>query len=451
MINRPIGIRNYAVVGSAIFLYTLAVSTLIQFVLLPKVFPAWHAGNGLLAGTDMPYYHQLAADLAQDIQQQGWSVWTLRPSGQAPAGIAGALYALIAPKPWTMIPLYALLHALAGLLMMRILLLFDPRWIVAVIGAVPLVLFPSAATWYSQLGKDGFSIAGYYALVLGWLMLSRVRGEPRLRHIAFALLLVLGGAGLIWIVRPYLVEILIPVSGAAAFVLMILFIRNATIRRPQMRWAATAVAVSWVAVAVLIPLTSGGFESEISSVEKQSRPVKLTWIYSGWLPIAVEDRIYSFAEARFGFTTSHPEAGSNLDVETNFHQVSDIVAYLPRAAAIAFLYPVPIQWFQEGTLPQNTLMRQVAGLEMAAVYLALIMLPYAIWRWRGQLETWLLLLFSTGMILFHAMVIANMGTLYRMRYPYLMSLVGLSVAAVAAALLDRRARVPNPEVKAPQG
>ena len=99
-------------------------------------------------------------------------------------------------------------------------------------------------------------------------------------------------------------------------------------------------------------------------------------------------------------------------------------------------------------MPQNTLMRRVAGLEMTAVYLALIMLPYAVWRWRGQLDTWLLLLFSTGMILVHALVFANLGTLYRLRYPYLMSLVGLSVAAVTAALLDRRVRVPNAEVEA---
>ena len=455
---QSVGFRKFALLGAAIFLYTLVVSALIQLVLLPRVFPAWHAGNGLLAGTDMPFYHQLAIDLAQDIKHQGWSVWTLRPAGQAPAGIAGALYALVAPKPWTMIPLYALLHALAGVLMARILLFIDPRWTVAVIGALPLVLFPSAATWYSQLGKDGFSIAGYLALVLGWLMLSRAHLKPRLSHIASGFLLILGGAGLIWIVRPYAVEILIPLSGAAALMLAILLIPNAAIGRLQWRWAAAALAVSWVAVATLVPLATGGFQSEISSVtpvtpdaaEGQSRPDELAWLNSGWLPPALDDRSRLLAEARFGFTTSNPEAGSNVDIETNFHQVSDVVAYVPRAAAIAFLYPVPIQWFQEGTLPQNTLMRRVAGLEMTAVYLALIMLPYAVWRWRGQLDTWLLLLFSTGMILVHALVFANLGTLYRLRYPYLMSLVGLSVAAVTAALLDRRARVPNAEVEATQ-
>jgi hypothetical protein len=85
---------------------------------------------------------------------------------------------------------------------------------------------------------------------------------------------------------------------------------------------------------------------------------------------------------------------------------------------------------------------------MTGVYLALVMLPYAIWRWRTRSETWLILLFSVGMMLVLALVVANVGTLYRMRYPYLMSLVGFSFAAATALYLDWRARSANVELGA---
>ncbi len=447
----------------AIFIYALLVSALVQFLILPHVFPAWHAGNGLLAGGDMPAFHQLAVVLAEKIQSQGWSAWTLRPAGQAPAGIAAALYSVIAPEPWTMIPIYAALHALAGVLLARILLQFDRRWKVAVLGILPLVLFPSAAWWYTQLGKDSFSIAGYLAIVLGWLTLTKLRIEPRLSRILLGPLLILGGAGLAWIVRPYLVEILQALSGVAALAITFLFARSIVKRRLSWPWAVSGIVVAWLTVIAMSPLALGGFqisEAELTyeldnrteppsnSPDLETPPPEPAWSPLAWLKDKLDSRVNSLADARIGFTTGFPNAGSNLDVDTEFRRASDVLAYVPRATVIAFLYPTPIEWLKQGTLPQTTLMRRISGLEMTGVYFALVMLPYALWRWRRQPETWLMLLFSLGMMLVLALVVANLGTLYRMRYPYLMSLVGLSVAAAAAFYLDWRAKSAKTAVKA---
>jgi len=101
------------------FVYTASIALMVQLILLPKIFPAWHAGDGLLIGIDCYSFHNIAVDLAKKIHAQGWSAWELRPDGQASAGIAGAVYALTVPKPWIVIPINAALHATATLLYLQ--------------------------------------------------------------------------------------------------------------------------------------------------------------------------------------------------------------------------------------------------------------------------------------------------------------------------------------------
>lgn len=483
--DRALSSRHYIVLVLAIFAYAILVAVLVQFLLLPHVFPAWHAGNGLLAGGDMPASHRIAGELAEKIKTQGWSAWDLRPEGQAPAGIAGALYVLVAPEPWTMIPINAALHALAGVLLVRILLFFDPRWTVAVIGALPLVLFPSAATWYSQLGKDGFSVAGYLASILGWLFLGRFATSPGIWKLVSGFTLILIGAGLVWIVRLYAVEILWVLSVPAAALMTVALIVNVARRRISKTWALSGAATSWLAFLAIGTVAAGGFVAEpypISTDLRESggqtnagkeqasevasnsqigdgdeQPAKadggrendesrlqglgtVTWSRANWMPIAIDERLYSLAVSRKGFTTMFPNAASNIDTEVTFNAAEDVFEYLPRAGAIALIYPVPADWLGEGSLAQNTLMRRIAGLEMIWVYFALLILPYALWRWRKRIELWLFMLFSFGMLLAHALVVANLGTLYRMRYPYLMSLVGLALIGGLNALSEIRSR-----------
>lgn len=111
------------------FLYSCFVAFCVQLIILPKIFITWHAGDGLLVGGDWVYFQQLALDLVQKIKSNGWSVWELRPEGQAPAGIAAAIYFLTGiSKPWTIIPLNAALHATGGLLLLKILKLFNAKW-----------------------------------------------------------------------------------------------------------------------------------------------------------------------------------------------------------------------------------------------------------------------------------------------------------------------------------
>ena len=118
-------------------------------------------------------------------------------SGTHPIGIASAVYALTWPKPWTLIPLNAALHATAAALLFRLLRGFVTDWRWAAVGVAPFVVFPSALVWVSQIHKDGFFIAGYLCLFVAWAELARHDpGTLRWRGLGRALVLLPVGFGL---------------------------------------------------------------------------------------------------------------------------------------------------------------------------------------------------------------------------------------------------------------
>ena len=73
--------------------------------------------------------------------------------------------------------------------------------------------------------------------------------------------------------------------------------------------------------------------------------------------------------------------------------------------------------------------RRIAALEMVGVYLALAFIPFAIWRWRRRVEIYVILAFCTGMMLFYAVSITNVGALYRFRYGFIMTVSAVGIAA----------------------
>jgi hypothetical protein len=458
------------------FAYAALVALLVQLVLLPYVFPAWHAGHGLLVGGDSMLFHPMAVDRVQKIHTQGWSVWELRPQYQAPVGIAAAIYALTVPQPWVLIPLNAALHATAGIILLRIIQVFLPNWKLAIWCVLPFLLYPSAMTWYTQIHKDGFFIAGNLLFLYGWIALTQLKtwSCPWWR-LFLAILWMLLGSILVWVVRPYGVQM---IQGAGVLLAIectgILAWRGIQAKLPW-RKAIIGILLMWALLFLISPLAQGGIEAELpkpapqkvvvkkpvpkktvqkktarkktvrkkivpkKAVPKKAVP-KFVWHKSNWLPDFLDRKLYQVAVSRYVFIRVYRQAGSNIDVQTNFSRAWDIIAYVPRATQIAFLAPFPNQWFGQGTLEANTMMRRISALEMTGVYLALIFLPYALWRWRQRSQMWVVLVFSGSLMIVYVLAIPNVGTVYRMRYGFLMTIVALGIAGALAAQQQFRLR-----------
>ena len=417
-----------------------------QLVLLPYVFPEWHAGSGLMIGGDWTSHHRLAVQLAETIRAHGWGKWVLRPEGQAPAGIAGALYALTVPKPWILIPLHAALYATAGLILLRIIQFFVPKWHTAIWAVLPFLLYPSAMLWYTQILKDGYSIVGCLLFFYGWMVLARLDTWKGTWWVPLlAVLWITAGILLIWIVRPFMLQIIQYISIPMALFLTGVFLFRC--RRTVLKWRTAIVAslLFWVLVLILTPVTtfSGGgrlIRVSVPSTGNVREVSDTTWTPSTWLPGIVDNMLHALAKVREDFCKFSPGAESNIDVEISFQSAFDVIRYVPRALQIVFAAPFPMDWFKLGTLGTTTFFRRISGLEMCGVYFALVLLPYAVWRWRRKPELWVIVGFCVGLMVAYGLVAANIGTLYRMRYGFIMTLVALSMAGGLSIYQRIRAR-----------
>jgi hypothetical protein len=395
-----------------------------------------------MVGQDSSYFHELAVNLAQKIHTQGWSAWELRPQQQAPSGIAAVIYALTIPQPWTLIPLQAALHATAGLLLLRIIQVFLPSWRVAIWCVLPFLLYPSAMSWYAQLLKDSYFVTGTFLFLYGWIALAQLKTwNCQWWRLVLPMLWMILGSVLVWLVRPFGVQLFQVVGVLLAIGFTGLFIKRGLQAQLPWRKAITGIVVVWAVLVLISPLNQGGggLDVELPSSAPVSQP-EAAWYPSKWLPQFLESKLYSLSVTRDGFLTSSPEAKSNIDIQTQFQRAGDIIAYLPRATQVALLAPFPNLWFGQGTMQTTTMMRRVSALEMTGVYLALLFLPYAIWHWRQRLEIWAILLFCISLLLVFTLAVPNLGTLYRMRYCFLMTLVALGVAGFLAVQQQLRLR-----------
>lgn len=444
------------------FTFAVVASLMLQLVVLPFWFPALHAGDGLLVGGDWVGFHRIGAALSEKIRSQGWAAWELSPFGQPPAGIAAALYALTVPKPYVLIPLNAALHATAGVVLVQIARLLTGDIRCAVFAALPFVLFPSAMAWYAQVQKDGFYFAGAFLCLYGWIVLARLTTwQAGVRPILAGFLWFGLGLALMASVRIYAFQLVQGISIVLAAGLIALFVVRGM--RGSLLWGRCVLAIAgFLLIPILLkfaPVETRGTPEVpqiASKIEDDSHraPVVVVdgqfwhgavfasekWKESGWLPRFVENSFLKIAVLRHGYfvTPGYDGSGSMIDRDVELLSVKDFLTYLPRALQLGLFAPFPSDWASPAQSSGGGIMRRVAGVEMLVVYVALAFLPYALWHWRRRVEMWLTASFASIFLLLYSYATPNIGSLYRLRYGFLMLLVSLGVAAAFTALRDFR-------------
>jgi hypothetical protein len=403
-----------------VFLYPILAGLLLQLIVLPYIFPAWHAGDGILVGGDWLGFHTRAVLLSENMRLQGWQVWEARPGGQIVSGIAAVFYTLITPKPWTLLPLNALLHTAAAWALFEILRSITGDWKKALLGAAPFAFFPSSLTWTAQMHNDGYAIPGGMLFISGWVSLACRQSWNNKWIIARSILFILFGSWLLWLVRPYMVTMTRGLSGIFSIALVFLFFRYSILQK--FPWGKTAIAVF-----LFLLLSFASFDRTAFSSGTGARSAPIAWKTTPWIPNYIDRQLRTLSRTRNDVIDKWQHAASNIDTHVSFSSATEILLYLPRAVQIGFLSPFPDDWFGTGSKAPNTVMRRVSGIEMIVVYAALLGLPYAVWRWRKRSELWIVLFFSTGMLVIYAIGVPNMGTLYRFRYAYLMSIAGIGI------------------------
>ena len=174
----------------------------------------------------------------------------------------------------------------------------------------------------------------------------------------------------------------------------------------------------------ITPIIHGNADHGINSTEM--RPVVRWWQLGAQV-----------STVRLRFVTMYPEASANIDVNVQFTNTMDLIRYLPRATVIGFFAPFPKMWFETGN-SVGSLGRILAGVEMLLMYVIEALAMVGLWRGRRArrgLSVWLLFSIAAIGTIALGLVVANVGTLYRLRYVFLILLIILA-ARGAAHILD---------------
>jgi hypothetical protein len=130
---------------------------------------------------------------------------------------------------------------------------------------------------------------------------------------------------------------------------------------------------------------------------------------------------------------------SNIDEEVQFNTMGDFVRYLPRATALGLFAPFPNMWFQRGGQVGRT-GRMIAGFETLLTYFLVALAIVGLWHNRRNMAAWLLGGTAIAGITALGLIVLNIGSLYRFRYPFLMLIVMLAASGAVHLWQTRVAR-----------
>lgn len=464
-----------------IFVYAILTGCLLQLVILPYLFPQLHAGNGLLAGRDWVGFHDQARAHSQEILSGGWGNFRLRTDGDnAIIGVAAYFYAVFVPKPWVLLPLSSAMFATGGVALFCILKNLDLEDGEAGIALLPYLFFPSALLQYGQIHKDVFCTAGI--LIILWSWVSLLKKERKGIDVVLFMILSTLALLLVSVFRPYFMYPFL-VFGVGLLVWHVArtswqLIKLLTIQKHE--GYRTALKFNFQSIAIFLVLSASVYVMSISYVDLRFKPLGLGGTSSKFkIPVfnlqsndgvrradssrllrsADEDaliksiqecrpivilrddaffentinRIFvKIAVARAGFTSSGGlTAASNIDKGIDFCKNEDLIRYIPRAMQIALFAPFPSMWFSVEKRNSSAIEIYISALEMLFCYFAYIGLLYWLVSYkRWNMSLLIPIFFASALTLLLGLTVANVGTLYRMRFPFLMIFLGLGIAGV---------------------
>jgi putative peptidoglycan lipid II flippase len=392
------------------FVYSLATALLFQ-ILLPILLPSLHAGNGLMSQDSM-YFHQSAIALAEEIRHNGWGAWGIWPNPYATGNVAvlGAVYALFGYKPILLLPLNAFLHACSGLCLMLIgrqLFSGNHAKYGSLVAGCLYIIFPSSLNWYAQNHKDEYAALGFFLLVLAGIRLLKAKEWKGFLPTFF---LTLTGLMLTIFVRPNNLQLFVFLgTGIVVFGAL-----NAIKSKAKFAPVVVYAALIFASTAFI----------KVSPHQETSAPQNIAgdfakswkWIDTPEIPKIVDNTFAKLANIRVFMAANALKggAGSMLDVERMPSDFYSVIEYFPAAGLNGLLAPYPSSW-----AINKSFLWMIGVIEIAICYLIFPGALWLLWWNRENLGLWWILLATYAVLTIEAFLISNLGTLHRIRYPFI--------------------------------
>ena len=243
---------------------------------------------------------------------------------------------------------------------------------------------------------------------------------------------------LIWWPRLYLAQISLGIGIAFWVLACMTALRERAL--PRAAYASTLLLALFISysVAQRVPAQQGTAQqgtAQQGTAQQTTAPWSScdTWNPEVRLPL-IDGRVSALFCYRHGLIRANSGQGSNIDHDRLLTNYREAIEYLPRALQVGLLAPFPVDWFKAGTSPGSQIKRMVSGLEMATVYVLWIGIIWAFKQRRVRLTSIALLIFGVAGVLFYAYSSPNVGTIYRMRFPFTVMLICLGSAGWAYRL-----------------
>jgi hypothetical protein len=271
------------------------------------------------------------------------------------------------------------------------------------LSALIVALWPSLILHTTQFLRDPVMLLCVLGLIMVLVLL--LRKDLNWQSATGVTLAAAVSIFILWHTRPEIWLIFTIVVFACGFFLLI---RIATTR--QLCLPNLLVIILLSVLTLTMPKPGGGLVSEPLPGDSGS---------SVWSRIATARKKFTIEGGR-----------SMIDGDVIFISPTDVIKYIPRALEIGYLAPFPTMWFKTG-YNVGLAGRLMSGIEMALTYLFEILACIFIWKNRKYFSTWLLVLTTLLGMLALGLVVANTGTLYRMRYPFWILLVIMGAGGAA--------------------
>jgi hypothetical protein len=398
-----------------------------------SVFDARGLGRSFAADSGQYFTHAL--NLAEVLKHDGLASWWTA-SFPLPIKLYSLTLAVMGPLVGFNIlavePLNLLCYAAVLLIVFKLgSEVFDKR--VGLISAAIMAIWPTFLMHTTQVLKDQMYLAAFLGLVLCAARLLT-------RSLSWQQGLISGLAGgafviLLWLIKADLWELSLVVVVLAMILLMVRAIRDKAILRGNLVAGVLLLAFLFAAPQFfskyrkpnphpLLTVTGSGANQQITinrSLGDSSAPFS---------PPSRSARGLTRLRERIGWArylyANYPGAGSGIDVEVRFETWGQIVRYVPRALEIGLFAPFPDTWLTAGTKVGRG-GRILSGLETLLMYLMYVFVAVGMWQRRHHLPAWFLVAAALSCLLALSVVTANLGALYRLRYPFWMLLIVIGI------------------------
>lgn len=407
------------------FLYLIIVGLIVSNFLIPNL----SFYESFILTSDSYYFDKYAINLADDIKEHGWKNWKifLKPGVSGQSSFLAILYYFFGKQAWLVILFNAIFCASSGVIFYFIAKEILGKNILSKQGATLFaclfIIFPSTLISIIHVNKESCLSLG---VLFGLWTIIKILSIKNITHGVVGILCAMFfSLFCIAVMKPYMLQFFLVILLFIIFLQCIKFFPWTFLNFGLLLFffLNTFFLFTFISSSSDLDWISGETYISASSDPNFLVSDNFLWKRNVFIPEIIDRKISAVAYARASLIGSGlaSNANSMIDVNEIPSNAIEIFKYAPRALHISLLAPFPNKWFNGGML------NFLSSMEMLACYLAYIGLFFFLIFRNFNYKIILILLYVLIPLVIFGTLSPNIGTLYRVRYIFLMVIVMLGV------------------------